>query len=87
MEARTPENENDGYRLSLIAFTGGTVNIKTWWITEDKFALLDAAMGDPDVDSIYPREYIDSTTDEIIDAGVHMVREEDDQETDTEPAD
>lgn len=67
------------YRLSLISFEDETVNIKTWWVTEDKYALLDAALGDPEVDSIYSRKYINDTADDVLNAGVHVVKDEDDE--------
>jgi hypothetical protein len=70
-------NENE-YRVSLIEFSQSSVNIKTWWTTEDRYALLSAALGDPEVDSIYPREYINSTSDAVMSEGVHMTKEEED---------
>jgi hypothetical protein len=65
------------HRLSLISFHESTVNIKTWWLTEDKYALLEAAMGDPEVDSIYSRDYINDTADEVLGNGVHDVKDSD----------
>jgi hypothetical protein len=66
------------YRISIIVFEGDHVNIKTWWTSEDKYALLDAALGEPDVDSIYPRDYINSSAENAIQEGVHVVREDED---------
>lgn len=77
MTQSTDHFPND-YRLSLITFEQDTVNIKTWWLTEDKFTLLSAALGDPEVDSIYPREYINDSQAAVMEQGVHVIKEDDD---------
>ena len=74
-------DEEDAYRISLICFSGDTVHIKTWWTTEDRYALLSAALGDPEVDSIYPIEYINETTEGILQEGVHFLKEEEEDDS------
>ena len=75
------DHYDDEYRISLISFSEDTVNIKTWWTTEDRYALLSAALGDPEVDSIYPREYVNATSEAVLEEGVHMIREEEDDDS------
>lgn len=63
------------HRISLMEFKDSTVHISTWWVPEDKFALLTGALGDPDVSSIYSREYISETAEDVLQAGVHNLKE------------
>lgn len=72
-------DDDTEYRISLISFEGKSVRIQTWWSTEDKFALLSAALGEPEVESIYPRSYIDDTVTEVIAEGVHLTKDDDDE--------
>ena len=62
--------------MSLILFDEDTCNIKTWWITEDKFALLSAAMGTPEADSLYSREYFNNSADTVLEKGAHFYEPE-----------
>lgn len=77
-------SEDDEYRVSLIEFKNNTVNIKSWWIDQAKYALLMAALGDPEVDSIYSRDFIDSTAEQVITDGVHFVKESDEGGTESD---
>lgn len=75
---QSTDPSGEEYRISLICFEEKTVNIKTWWTTEDKYTLLSAALGDPQVDSIYPRDYINATAEEVLQDGVHLIKEDED---------
>lgn len=74
--------DNEEHRISLITFKETTVHIRTWWITEDKYALIDAALGEPAVDSMYPREFIDAAQDDVLEQGVHMWPEQGEDDDD-----
>lgn len=41
------------YHISLTVYDGMTANVKTWNVDEARFALLSAALGDPQEDSTY----------------------------------
>lgn len=55
------------HRVSLIMFEGKTCTIRTWWINESRYALLNAALGDPEVDSVYDRDGLSA------DLGAHVI--------------
>lgn len=80
MSPSTDPSAEVEYRISLIAFEGKTVRIQTYWTDEGKYALLSAALGEPDVESIYGRDYINDTKDAVVAEGVHMTKDDDDPE-------
>jgi hypothetical protein len=64
------------YRISLIEFKGDTVEIGTYWVDETKFAMLRAALGDPEVDSVYSRDTFRSS-EKVLPEGAHFVTRND----------
>lgn len=80
MSTENLPEEGEEYRVSLIEFGGESVDISTYWISLHQFALLKAALGDPDVESFYPRDYIDEQGNDAVERGVHLYSEEDPDE-------
>jgi hypothetical protein len=76
MDRSEDDNGNeDEFRLALMHFHGDSIEIATYWVERDKFAMLRAALGEPQVDSVYDRETVENNTVE----GAHFFQEDDDE--------